>query len=264
MVCAGFPCQSHSSLGKRRGLHDTRGQLFNQLCKFIKSSQPRAFLLENVKGLMSSTDFETHIVKPLTDCGYVVSWHILDARNFNVPQHRERVFIVGCRKTSINNTKQFSFKSLATRHTRKNIENILDPKINSINSSIYINENLTCKIFENNVISNASQLFNPPHETSVGFILRAQLSNFTNRKLFSSKGIVGTLATSSPPPIYDEKHKLIRHLSKNELKACQGFPNSFQFPKDMCRSEIVFYLGNSVCVKVISAIIKEMLLQDII
>jgi DNA (cytosine-5)-methyltransferase 1 len=225
---------------------------------------------------MSSTDFETHIIKPLEDCGYIVSWHILDARNFNVPQHRERIFIVGRRKrgsnatnatnatNSINNTTPFSFKSLATRHTHKNIEDILDPRINSTNNNIYINENLECKIFENNGINNASQLFNPPHETPVGFILRAQLSNFTNRKLFSSKGIVGTLATSSPPPIYDEKHKLIRHLSKNELKACQGFPISFKFPKDICRSDVVFYLGNSVCVKVISAIIKEMLLQDII
>ena len=265
LVCAGFPCQSHSTLGKRRGLHDKRGQLFKQLCIFIKSSKPRAFLLENVKGLMSSTDFEKSIIKPLQDCGYIVSWSILDAKNFGVPQHRERVFIVGRRVSTKNseliNTNAFNFKSLSTQHRHKTIESILDPKIDSLESmknNKYINENLECNIFNN------ISIYNTPIIKPSGFVLRAQLSNFTNRKLFSSYGIVGTIATSSPPPIYDEKHKLIRHLTKNELKACQGFPSHFKFPETMSRSEVVYYLGNAVCVKVISAIVKEMIIQHLI
>jgi len=258
LVCAGFPCQSHSTLGKRRGLHDKRGKLFGRLCEFIKASQPRAFLLENVKGLMSSTDFEKNIIKPLEDCGYSVSYQILDARNFGVPQHRERVFIVGCRvskqkKQSINNTP-FSFKSLTAQANHKTIDTILDAKY----KDVYETENLECSIFD------GVELFNTPHITPTGFVLRAQLSNFTNRKLFSSYGIVGTLATSSPPPIYDERNKLIRHLTKKELKACQGFPTSFKFPPQMSRSDAVYYLGNAVCVKVISAIVKEMIQQGVI
>ena len=251
LVCAGFPCQSHSTLGKRRGLKDKRGQLFKQLCTFINASQPRAFLLENVKGLMSSTDFEKTIIKSLEDCGYVVSYHILDARNFGVPQHRERVFIVGRRraeKTQAIITTPFSFKSLAAQHNHKTLDTILDPKY----KDVYESEHLECNIFDD------TPIFEKPHVTPSGFVLRAQLSNFTNRKLFSSHGIIGTLATSSPPAIYDETRKSIRHLTKNELKACQGFPKSFQFPKDMSRSDVVFYLGNAVCVRVISAIIKEM------
>jgi DNA (cytosine-5)-methyltransferase 1 len=258
LVCAGFPCQSHSTLGKRRGLHDKRGKLFVQLCTFIKASKPRAFLLENVKGLMSSTDFEKSIIKPLEECGYSVSWSILDAKNFGVPQHRERVFIVGRRvsagKTQAINTTPFSFKSLATQMNHKTINNILDAKY----KDVYEKEHLECTIFDD------AEMFKTPHETSTGFVLRAQLSNFTNRKLFSSNGIVGTLATSSPPPIYDEKHKIIRHLTKKELKACQGFPASFKFPPDMSRSDVVYYLGNAVCVRVISAIVKEMLQQNVI
>ena len=259
LVCAGFPCQSHSTLGKRRGLHDKRGKLFVRLCEFIKASKPRAFLLENVKGLMSSTDFEKSIIKPLEDCGYVVSWSILDAKNFGVPQHRERVFIVGrmrvsAGKTQAINTTPFSFKSLAAQKKHKTINNILDAKY----KDVYDKENLECTIFDD------AEMFKTPHETPTGFVLRAQLSNFTNRKLFSSNGIVGTLATSSPPPIYDERNKIIRHLTKKELKACQGFPASFKFPPNMSRSDVVYYLGNAVCVRVISAIVKEMMIQGVI
>jgi len=257
LVCAGFPCQSHSTLGKRRGLHDKRGKLFVRLCEFIRASQPRAFLLENVKGLMSSTDFEKSIIKPLEACGYDVSYAILDARNFGVPQHRERVFIVGRRraaKTQSINTTPFSFKSLATHKTHKTINDILDAKY----KDVYASEHLECNIFKD------AELFKTPHITPSGFVLRAQLSNFTNRKLFSSNGIVGTLATSSPPAIFDEKHAIIRHLTKKELKACQGFPASFKFPPNMSRSDVVYYLGNAVCVRVISAIVKEMLQQDIL
>jgi DNA (cytosine-5)-methyltransferase 1 len=258
LVCAGFPCQSHSTLGKRRGLHDKRGKLFVRLCEFIKESQPRAFLLENVKGLMSSTDFEKSIIKPLTDCGYVLSWCILDAKNFGVPQHRERVFIVGRRvsgqKTQSINITPFSFKSLERSRKHKTIDDVLDVKY----KDVYESEHLECSIFED------AEMFKTPHETPTGFILRAQLSNFTNRKLFSSHGIVGTLATSSPPPIYDERNKLIRHLTKKEIKACQGFPASFKFPKEMSRSNVVYFIGNAVCVNVISAIVKEMMQQDVI
>jgi DNA (cytosine-5)-methyltransferase 1 len=147
LVCAGFPCQSHSTLGKRNGLRDKRGKLFVRLCEFIKASQPRAFLLENVKGLMSSTDFEKNIIKPLEDCGYSVSYNILDARNFGVPQHRERVFIVGVRvsrqKTQAINDTPFSFKSLAAQHNHKTIDTILDAKY----KDVYESEHLECSIF---------------------------------------------------------------------------------------------------------------------
>lgn len=250
LVCAGFPCQSHSTLGKRNGLHDKRGKLFKQLCIFIQASQPRAFLLENVKGLMSSTDFEKNIIKPLEKCGYVVSWSILDAKNFGVPQHRERVFIVGRRQTdeTIHTPLPFSFTLLEAQHNNKTINTILDAKY----KDVYNTEHLECSIFKD------VPLFTTPHITPSGFVLKAQLSNFTNRKLFSSNGIIGTLATSSPPAIFDETHKIVRHLTKKELKACQGFPASFKFPSDMSRSNVVYYLGNAVCVRVISAIIKEM------
>jgi DNA (cytosine-5)-methyltransferase 1 len=238
LLCAGFPCQSHSSLGHRKGLRDSRGKLFDILKKYIYDNEPKVFLLENVKGLLSSNSGRSfkHIIESLEDIGYTVSWAVLDSKNFGVPQHRERIYIVG------HKTKLFNFTNLLKYKKTKTIKDIID-----INPS----KDLYCDIFSPN------DIFKKPVVTNIGFVLRAKLSNFTNRKLFSSNGIVGTIPTSSPPPIYDENIQKQRHLSITELKKCQGFPVSFKFPKNISRSVVVYYIGNSVTVNVISAIAKE-------
>lgn len=246
LVCAGFPCQSHSTLGLRLGLKDKRGKLFEDLKRFLAASQPRAFLLENVKGLLSSNSGRSfdRVRKSLEEIGYHVSWAVLDTQNFGLPQHRERIYIVGSKE------KTFDFDKLKRYAKHKKLYEILDKG--------EPNSELRCDIFDK------AEIFKKPVETDTGFILRAKLSNFTNRKLFSSNGIIGTIATASPPPIYDERYKMTRHLSKNELKRCQGFPTSFKFSKEMSRSDVVKYIGNAVSVNVIQAIVHEMKKQGVI
>ena len=241
VLCAGFPCQSHSTLGKRKGLKDSRGKLFNVLCKYIRYTQPKTILLENVKGLLSSDGGKTfkYILKCLQRIGYHLSWALLDSKNFGLPQHRERVYIVGNLKQTVNLSKLIKYKSAKDNA----LKHFLDKK--------KPDENLTCSIFKDN------KFILKPKKTRIGFILRSKLSNYTNRKLFSSNGIIGTINTGSPPPIYDERYKVARHLSKSELKACQGFPKSFKFPLNTSRSEVVHYIGNSVSINVVSRIIKD-------
>ena len=237
LLCAGFPCQSHSTLGLRKGLKDSRGKLFNVLCNYIRYTQPKVILLENVKGLLSSNNGKSfkYILKSLENIGYHVSWALLDSKNFGLPQHRERVYIVGSLKQNLDLYKLKKFKS----HRDNALKHFLDKN--------KPDEKLTCNIFKG--ISN-------PQKTRIGFILRSKLSTYPKRKLFSSNGIIGTINTGSPPPIYDEKYKVIRHLSKSELKACQGFPKSFRFPKGFSRSDVVHYIGNSVSINVVYRIIK--------
>jgi DNA-cytosine methyltransferase len=258
LVCAGFPCQSHSTLGLRRGLRDRRGQLFNRLCEFISHAKPRAFLFENVKGILHSTRFDRLIAK-LSGLGYAVSWAVLDSQHFGLPQHRERVYIVGRRMSQGQQQQQqqqpFDFGDLMKQqqqraHKRVFIRDILDPSIDSIDAARA--SGVECTIFDD------TPVFDPPKTTAAGFVLRAQRSNFTNRKLFSSDGILGTIATGSPPPIYDERHLLTRHLTCAELKRCQGFPASFRFPRDAARSTVVHYVGNAVSVNVVQAIVRSM------
>ncbi len=96
-LLAGFPCQPFSYAGKQRGFGETRGTLFFEIERLLKDHQPKAFLLENVRGLTthdSGRTFKT-IVKALEDLGYGVSYLLLNSSNFGVPQNRVRVYILG-------------------------------------------------------------------------------------------------------------------------------------------------------------------------
>jgi DNA (cytosine-5)-methyltransferase 1 len=101
ILCAGFPCQAFSLAGKRLGFEETRGTLFFDVAEIIRRKQPKAFFLENVKGLVihdKGKTFKT-ILNTLDELGYVVpDPKIVNAMYFGVPQHRERIYIVGFRK----------------------------------------------------------------------------------------------------------------------------------------------------------------------
>lgn len=103
-LLAGFPCQPFSSAGKRKGFLDRRGGLFFAIVNILKSKSPKGFLLENVEGLASHNRGLTlkTIVEQLESLGYQVSWRILDASQFGVPQQRKRIYIVGRRGTNID------------------------------------------------------------------------------------------------------------------------------------------------------------------
>lgn len=96
-LCGGPPCQSFSIAGLRKGMEDTRGNLSLEYISFIKQTQPRWILMENVFGILSSNkgrDFGT-ILASLAKLGYGFAYAVLDAQNFGVPQRRRRVFVVG-------------------------------------------------------------------------------------------------------------------------------------------------------------------------
>lgn len=97
ILVGGFPCQSFSIAGHRRGFDDTRGTMFFHLARILEQTKPPLCLFENVKGLLShdkGRTFET-ILKTMDELGYDVEWQVLNSKDFGVPQKRERVFIVG-------------------------------------------------------------------------------------------------------------------------------------------------------------------------
>lgn len=96
-LVGGFPCQAFSIAGKRKGFEDTRGTLFFDLARILRAKQPRLFVFENVKGLLSHDNGQTFatIIATLTELGYDVQWQVLNSKNHGVPQNRERVIIVG-------------------------------------------------------------------------------------------------------------------------------------------------------------------------
>lgn len=97
VLFAGFPCQAFSICGDGRGFEDTRGTLFFDIARILQTKQPKAFILENVKQLVSHNEGKTfaRILETLKTLGYQVHYKILNALEFGLPQKRERVFIVG-------------------------------------------------------------------------------------------------------------------------------------------------------------------------
>jgi len=121
ILCAGFPCQAFSLAGKRRGFAETRGTLFFDVAEILRRHQPKAFFLENVKGLAIHDKGKTleTILNTLDEVGYVVPKpQIVNAMYFGVPQHRERIYIVGFRKDLGIRKEDFSYpeQTVVTKH----------------------------------------------------------------------------------------------------------------------------------------------------
>ena len=100
ILLGGFPCQPFSISGKKMGFEDTRGTLFFDICQIIDIKQPKVVVLENVKHLIHHDKGQTFtvILKALMDLGYNVTHKILNAKDFGLPQNRERIFIIAAKK----------------------------------------------------------------------------------------------------------------------------------------------------------------------
>ena len=109
VLISGFPCQSFSIVGKREGLKNKeKGQIIFYLAEILKAKKPKAFILENVKGLVNHNKGETlkEILRLLESCGYNVSFKVLNSLDFGLAHSRERIYFVGLRTES---KKSFSF-----------------------------------------------------------------------------------------------------------------------------------------------------------
>lgn len=135
VLLGGFPCQAFSSAGKRLGFEDTRGTLFFEAERIIKEKKPFAFILENVEGLVNHDKQNPKdkigrtlsvILDHLTELDYKVSWKVLNAKHFGVPQDRKRIYIVGT-KTECPDLENFKTK-------KNNLETILEKGLPQYNS----------------------------------------------------------------------------------------------------------------------------------
>ena len=119
VLTGGFPCQSFSVRGERRGLEDPRGLLYLEICRVLRACRPSAFLLENVAGLVTVNEGETiaAVLEALRSCGYGVTHAVLDAADGWTPQRRRRVFFVGFRddKVSQGALERFAWPTAETR-----------------------------------------------------------------------------------------------------------------------------------------------------
>lgn len=140
LICGGFPCQAFSIAGSRLGFEDTRGTLFFEVARAAKQIQPPFLLLENVKGLLNHEKGRTFgtILTTLDELGYDVEWQVLNSKDFGVPQHRERIYLIGHLR---NGCPRFLFPIGRQGPTTavsnpKRIGNV-NPSGNGINGNVY-------------------------------------------------------------------------------------------------------------------------------
>jgi DNA (cytosine-5)-methyltransferase 1 len=132
LLTAGFPCQPFSSAGKKRGVRDPRGTLFQIVVDTLKAHHPRFFVLENVKRLLSMEEgmhFAT-ILSSLAELNYDIEWRLINAMHLGLPQNRQRVFIVGVRKAgNLGRSDEPPSVRLATEDDLANghIDGLFDP-----------------------------------------------------------------------------------------------------------------------------------------
>jgi len=247
ILCAGFPCQPFSIAGKREGFVDTRGTLFFDIERILKEKQPKAFILENVKGLVNHDGGKTLkvILDTLKDkLKYNIFYDVLNSYDYGVPQNRERIYIIGFQDENIN------FKFPQKIEKRQNLNAILDDELSSDNLS---------EIAKFNIINNLKN-----HKKYQDIKDKELLLAYEIRKskcTFRYDGLAPTLTAKmgtggNNVPVLVNK---MRKLSTNECLKIQGFPENFKIAPDKAQS--YKQIGNSISVPVVHLIAKEMIKQ---
>jgi DNA (cytosine-5)-methyltransferase 1 len=109
ILCAGFPCQPFSQAGHHKGFEDSRGTMFSQVMRFVKTNVPKIVVLENVQALLNHDEGKTFAVikQDLENEGYNIVYKVLKCSDYGIPQMRKRLFIVGFKNVEVNNLDRF-------------------------------------------------------------------------------------------------------------------------------------------------------------
>ena len=242
VLVAGFPCQPYSIAGLRKGLEDTRGgDIFSAIIRILKDKSPNAFLLENVKGIINHDDGKTfqYMINQLSACGYFIKYEILNSMEYaNIPQNRERVFMVGFKEKSLYEQFNFPHKIKLIKTIHDCLESI------KVGDEFYYTERFNCYQEIKNSIKSKNSIYQWRRQ-----YVRENKSNACPT-LTANMGSGG----HNVPLILDDFG--IRKLTPREIANFQGFPQSFVFPK-IANSKLYHQFGNSVTVPLIERIAKE-------
>lgn len=258
ILCGGFPCQAFSLAGRRLGFKDeTRGTLFFEIEAILRKHQPKAFFLENVKGLAIHDKGRTlkTILNHLDDTGYdVVPPQILNAMDFGVPQHRERIYIIGFRKDLGINVEDFKYPEPTTPEGKRvKFRDVMEKKVPSVKyylSDVYVEtlkrhrarheaagHGFGYEIIDLNGIANAIVVGGMGRERNL--IIDKRLKDFT--PVTNIKGEVNRDG--------------IRRMTPREWARLQGFPDEFKIV--VADASAYKQFGNSVAIPAIQATAEQ-------
>ena len=230
ILAGGFPCQPFSTIGRREGFaHKTQGTMFFHIARIIDAKRPKAFLLENVPGLISHDDGKTlaTITSVLTDeLGYEVKTKVLNAADFGVPQERKRLYFVGFRKDL--GISDFEFPE--NPHNRVGIGKFIERDAEGPSIS---------ERFQKEYLFKKDDGRPQIVDSSSDFPIKTLLATY-----YKIQRLTGTFVRGGKTGL--------RLFTEGECKAIQGFPRDFKVP--VSRTQMYHQFGNAVAVPVVSAI----------
>ncbi len=298
LLVGGSPCQSFSMVGKRNGFEDTRGTLFYEFARVVKESQPKVFIFENVKGLINHDNgktFET-IKATFDELGYKYYYQVLNSKNYGVPQHRERIFIVGFK----DNNVEFEFpKEIKLEYIMQDfLEDYTDSKYylkekgvkfvtssknrkkryTQINGDIAICQKANQQfnwhgdfVFERKEIPEFNELIFDVSEVEEKYYLLDKTKKYVLTE--GTKNFKTSIKTDLPVarPLLQSMHKMhragvdnyvthkkgrIRKLTPKECLRLMGFRDDFK--QVVSDTQMYRQAGNSIVVDVLIALLKQM------
>lgn len=228
-VC-GFPCQTFSTAGTRKGTKDKRGQIFNHCLKVIKTKTPEIFILENVKGLLTINGGKTfkQIIKKLENIKkYKVVWKVLNTKDYGIPQNRERIFIIGIRNDYFSSVLKNKFE-WPKKKIMKSLKSFVDKNDKSRQD------------VPKSMVATVKQLPKDSQFINMNFKNKYQTTN-----LYSPTLMAVNLLWCVP---------MSRYANVKECLALQGFPKNFK--QVVSNTQMKKQIGNSMSVNVLKELYK--------
>ena len=240
ILVGGFPCQAFSQAGRKLGFDDIRGTLFFDVARIIKEKRPKAFLLENVKNLVSHDKGKTFavIIDTLQKMNYYIDFALLKAKDFGLPQNRERIYIVGFDKTQILNYQHFVMPT--PPRSKTSVGSILEKNVDD-------KYTISDKLWQGH---QRRKLEHKEKGNGFGFSLFNEKSEYTNT-------ISARYYKDGSEILIEQKGKNPRKITPKEASRLQGFPENFIIPVSDTQAYKQF--GNSVSVPVVYAIAKQII-----
>ena len=255
LLCAGFPCQAFSIAGRRGGFEDTRGTLFFDVAEIIRRKQPKAIFLENVKGLFSHNGGKTldtilNVLRNDLDY-YVPNPQIINAKDFGVPQNRERIYIVGFHKS----TSVSTFKYPEPKEQKVCFADIKEKKV--VPTKYYLSTQYLQTLYNHKA----------RHESKgngFGFEIISD-SGISNSIVVGGMGRERNLVIDNRITDFTPTTKIkgevnregVRRMTPREWARLQGFPDNYIIP--VADASAYKQFGNSVAVPAIQATAKEII-----
>ena len=253
ILCAGFPCQAFSISGKQRGFEDTRGTLFFDVARIIKTCQPKVVFLENVKNFATHDKGRTikTVQNTMNELGYDFHYKVLNATDFGVPQNRARIYMVAFRR----DLKIQNFAFPESIPLKSHVEDILLPR-DGICDGVAIKDL---------IVERKDSIWHEQKSQTLDFSKTIRLGMVgkggQGERIYSPKGVGITLSAHGGGIFAKTGGYLIegkvRRLHPRECARLSGFPDDYQL--SLKSNQAYTQFGNTVVVDVLQRILQQII-----